>query len=70
MVEVYFEKGNYGIKENGLLVVPLVYYDAVSAIEEWEYFERLNSDKSQFLNHKRTHEEISEIVNQLKNNNT
>lgn len=67
MVEVYFENNKYGIKDNGVLRVPVVYREKISAIEEQEYFERLNINEQQFLPHKRTHEEITEIVNFMKN---
>jgi hypothetical protein len=34
MVEVYFENNKYGIKDNGVLRVPVVYREKISAIEE------------------------------------
>lgn len=66
-VELYLENGFYGIKEKGVLVVPLSYKEPIGAIEEWEYFEKLNIEK-QFLTHKRTIDEISEIKNILLKN--
>jgi hypothetical protein len=65
-IEIYFENGVYGVKEKGILVVPLVYEDAIGAIDEWEYFERINIDEGQFLDHKRTHKEVTMIVDRLK----
>lgn len=65
MVELYYKNGFYGINEDNELVVPLVYYTPIGAIDEWEYFERLNT-KKQFLSHKRTDEEIDIIVSHLK----
>jgi hypothetical protein len=70
MIELHVEKGLYGIKEEGILVVPCVWVEPMGAIDEWEYFELLNTDERQFLSHKRTHQEIEEIVNRLKNYET
>lgn len=66
MINIHLEEGYYGMKENGITTVPFVHLTKESAIEEWEYHERLNTDESQFLDHKRTNEEITEIVNRLK----
>lgn len=57
----------YGIKENDDIIVPIVYSDVNGAIEEYEYFERLNTNDKQFLNRKLTNDKIDEIIIHLKN---
>jgi hypothetical protein len=61
--------GRYSIEDYGGEVTG-IYDDPINAIEEWEYFEKLNTNRKphrRFLNHVLTLEEIGEIVNKLKN---
>lgn len=67
MIDLIIKNGMYGIKENDDIIVPIVYSDVNGAIEEYEYFERLNTNDKQFLNRKLTNDEIDEIIIHLKN---
>lgn len=61
----------FGISENGVEVVPVIHYTKEHAIEEWAYFERLNSacaKHRQFLPKVKRIEDINEIVKQLYEN--
>jgi len=55
----------FGIMQDGKEVVPCVHDSKESAIEEWVCFERLNTTGRQFLEHKRTLEEIDSIASYL-----
>lgn len=67
MIDLIIKNGMYGIKENDDIIVPIVYSDVNGAIEEYEYFERLNTNDKQFLNRKLTNDKIDEIIIHLKN---
>lgn len=65
--KVVQENGLFGITdENGVLGVPCIHNSQLGAISEFEYFEVLNC-KKQFLPHQLSQKEITNIVNQLKN---
>ena len=65
MIDLIIKNGKYGIKENDDIIVPLVYSDVNGAIEEYEYFERLNTNDKQFLNRKLTNDKIDEIGKEM-----
>lgn len=65
-IEIFVDDERFGIKENNIEVVPAVHKSPAGAIEEWEYFEKLNNVK-QFLPFKKSYETIIKISNTLKN---
>jgi len=68
MIKVIEKDKCFGIIENGKEVVPFLHPTKENAIEEWVYFQKSNV-KRQFLNYKRTIEEIDEITFYLTNSN-
>ena len=58
-------QNRYGVMQDIFLVVPITHKTPLEAIEEWEYFQKLNIER-RFLNYVMSTEEIEEIVNKLK----
>ena len=67
MIKVNCKDGKYGIIDNGRQVVPICHDNKSGAIQEWLFFECLNT-KQKFLEHVRTEEEISNIIENFKKN--
>jgi hypothetical protein len=68
-VEIATKDGKYGILDDGKESVPYCHPTKDSAIEEWGYFERLNTSEEphrRFLNHVTPVEVIEEIINKLR----
>ena len=59
--------GLYGITDGPIVAVPCVYRHEIAAISEWYTHEIRNTVIHQFLDHRRTLDEIDEIRNQLIN---
>lgn len=58
----------YWVEDSGYTVTGS-YTEPMQAIREWEYFEKLNTNREphrRFLNHITPLEEVEEIVNKLK----
>ena len=68
MLKLFKKNELYGIEENGNDNVPFVYKNKEDAIDEWKYFEIINRSEN-FLQKKRTINEIIEIEIALKNKN-
>ena len=68
MLKLFKKNGLYGIEENGNDNVPFVYKNKEGAIDEWKYFEIINRSEN-FLQKKRTINEIIDIEIELRNNN-
>lgn len=65
-------KNQFGIVEDGKETVAPVYPEAIMAIKEFSYFERLNTrladTKRNFLSHKTELHEIQRVEDELKKN--
>ena len=55
----------YGILQDDFLTVPITHKTPLEAIEEWEYFQKLNTER-RFLKYVMSLEEVEEVVNKLK----
>ena len=64
MIKLYKKNGFYGIEQDGNDNVPFIYKNKIDAIDEWKYFEIINITEN-FLNKKRTINEIIKIENEL-----
>jgi alcohol dehydrogenase YqhD (iron-dependent ADH family) len=63
-MKLHFENGYFGIKKDGLTIVPFEHETVKSAVDEWVHFETLNI-KEQFLDYTLTEDEIKMVANKL-----
>ena len=64
-IEVIIKNEKFGVIDDGIEAVPFIYDNEKDAISEWEYFEKLNTNKEphrRFLNHVTSIEFINKIV--------
>ena len=63
-MELHFENGYFGIKKDGLTIVPFEHETKKSAVDEWVMWETTNI-KQPFLDYVLTEEEIKMVVDKL-----
>lgn len=64
-VSLFKEDGYWGVRHNGCEAIPAVHKSPEVAVDEWACFERMNTMENQFLDHRLTLREITEITIEL-----